>query len=193
MKLRTLFTGIMSVLILFSFSAVYSQQGDQADMMKKWQEYMTPSTAHQPFVKMVGNWTAVVTNYMGGQETKSDGTGTYEMILGGRYLKSTFKSTMMGMPFEGMGLDGFDNVTKEYLSVWVDNFGTGIEYLKGKFDEKTKSVVYTGSMVDPMAGKEVPTKSIMKFIDDDHTTTEIYSFENGKEVKSMQIDYTRVK
>jgi hypothetical protein len=100
---------------------------------------------------------------------------------------------MMGMPFEGMGLDGFDNVTKEYLSVWVDNFGTGIEYLKGKFDEKTKSVVYTGSMVDPMAGKEVPTKSIMKFIDDDHTTTEIYSFENGKEVKSMQIDYTRVK
>lgn len=193
MRFKTLFVGMMSILILFSFSAVYSQQGDQAEMMKKWQEYMTPTTAHQAFAKMTGNWNAAVTMYMGGQETKSDGTGTYEMMLGGRYLKSTFKSTMMGMPFEGFGLDGYDNATKEYLSIWADNFGTGIMYLKGKMDDKTKTITYTGTEVDPMSGKDIPVKTVTKIIDDDHTVMEMYTIDNGKEVKNMQIEYSRAK
>lgn len=193
MKIRAMFASIMSALFLISFSAAYSQQGDQAEMMKKWQDYMTPSTVHQAFAKMAGNWNASVTTIMGGQEMKSEGSGVYEVILGGRYLKSSFKSTMMGMPFEGFGLDGYDNATKQYLSVWMDNFGTGIMYLKGKMDDATKTVVYTGMIVDPMSGNEVPTKTTMKMIDDDHSVMEMFSFENGKEVKNMQIDYTRVK
>ncbi len=32
----------------------------------------------------------------------------------------------MGMPFEGMGIDGYDNLAKQYVSTWVDNMGTGI-------------------------------------------------------------------
>jgi len=39
----------------------------------------------------------------------------------------------MGMPFEGMGLDGYDNASKEYISIWIDNMGTGIMYMKGKW------------------------------------------------------------
>ena len=193
MKFKTLFFGMLSVLILFSFSAVYSQQGDQADMMKKWQEYMTPSAPHQALAKMVGTWKGAFTVYMGGQETKSDGTAMYEMILGGRYLKGSFTGNMMGMPFEGFELDGYDNASKEYLSVWLDNFGTGIMYLKGKMDEKTKNLVYTGSEVDPTTGKEIPVKNVIKIIDDDHQVMEMYMVEGGKEVKNMQVEYTRVK
>jgi hypothetical protein len=193
MKLKTLFKGMMLLLILFSATASFAQQGDQAEMMKKWQEYMTPGTVHKSFAKMAGNWNAVVTNYMGGQEMKSEGTAFYEMILGGRYLKSTFKSSMMGMPMEGFGLDGYDNASKEYLSVWADNFGTGIMYLKGKMDEQTKNIIYTGTMVDPMTGKDTTTKTVMKYIDNDHTVMEMYMVENGKDVKNMRVEYTRTK
>ena len=28
-------------------------------------------------------------------------------------------NVMMGMPFEGMGLDGYDNASKEYISIWI--------------------------------------------------------------------------
>lgn len=193
MKLKTLFVGIILAIFLFSASASFAQQGDQAEMMKKWQEYMTPGIVHQSFAKMAGNWTAVITNYMNGQEMKSDGTASYEMILGGRYLKSTFKSSIMGMPMEGFGLDGYDNATQEYLSVWMDNFGTGIMYLKGKLDEATKSVIYNGTSVDPMTGKNLPVKTIAKNIDDDHSIMEMYMITDGKEVKSMHVEYTRSK
>jgi len=172
MKLRIITTAFV-MMILFIFSTAFAQQGDQAEMMKKWQEYMTPGPAHQSFAKMAGNWNAVVTMYdPSGKESKSDGTANYEMILGGRYLKGTFKSSMMGMPMEGMGLDAYDNAAKEYVSIWIDNFGTGVLYLKGKMDEAAKTIVYTGTMVDPMTGKDQVMKTTMKSIDDAHAVME---------------------
>jgi len=193
MKIKTLFTVMMLSSIFFSTSANFAQQGDQAEMMKKWQEYMTPGPVHQQFAKMAGNWKATVTNFMDGQEAKSEATAKYEMILGGRYLKSYITGNMMGMPFEGVGLDAFDNATKEYISVWIDNFGTGVLNLKGKMDDKTGDIVYTGTMVDPMTGKDQTTKTVMKQIDNDHQQMVMYMIDGGKEVKNMQIDYARVK
>jgi hypothetical protein len=52
-------------------------------------------------------------------------TCTNTMILGGRYQQSMIKGNMMGMPFEGMGLLGYDNAQKLFYSTWVDNMGTG--------------------------------------------------------------------
>jgi len=62
-------------------------------------------TAHQAFAKMVGNWKAIVTVFdaQAGEQNKSEGSAAYEMVLGGKYLKSTFKGSMMGMPYEGNG------------------------------------------------------------------------------------------
>ncbi len=193
MKIKTLFIVMMLSSIFFSTSANFAQQGDQAEMMKKWQEYMTPGAVHQQFAKMAGEWKAIVTNFMDGQEAKSEANAKFEMILGGRYLKSYITGNMMGMPFEGVGLDAFDNATKEYISVWIDNFGTGVLNLKGKMDDKTGDIVYTGTMVDPMTGKDQATKTVMKQIDNDHQQMVMYMIDGGKEVKNMQIDYTRVK
>lgn len=193
MKIKTLFTVMMLLSIFFLTSSNFAQQGDQAEMMKKWQEYMTPGPVHQQFAKMAGDWKATVTNFMDGQEAKSEATAKYEMILGGRYLKSYITGNMMGMPFEGVGLDAFDNATKEYISVWIDNFGTGVLNMKGKMDDKTGDIVYTGTMVDPMTGKDQTTKTVMKQIDNDHQQMVMYMIGGGKEVKNMQIDYARVK
>lgn len=182
---------IFACTVLFSFAVVHAQ--DQAEAMKKWQEYMTPGPVHQAFAKMSGNWKAAITQFMGDQEMKAEGSATFEMILGGRYMKSTFKGTMMGMPFEGNGIDAFDNATKEYVSIWIDTFGTGVMHMKGKMDEKTKEIIFTGSMVDPMSGKELSMKNVMKNIDNDHQQMVMYTVVGGQEIKNMQIDYTRVK
>jgi hypothetical protein len=193
MKFKALLSLVMFSVILISSSVSFAQQGDQAEMMKKWQEYMTPGPVHQQFAKAVGNWKAVVTSFMGGQESKSEGTSSSEMILGGRYLKTSFKGSMMGMPFEGMGLDAFDNATKEYISIWIDSFGTGVMRLTGKMNETTKEIIYTGTMVDPMTGKDAMTKNVMKNIDEDHQLVVMYMIEGGQEIKNMEIEYTRVK
>jgi len=182
----------VSIILLFICSSTFAQGADQQEMMKKWQEYMTPGTVHQGFAKMAGNWKATVTMFdPSGQQMQSEGTVVYETILGGRYLKSSFKGTMMGMPFEGMGVDAYDNATKEYISTWVDNMGTGLMYLKGKWDDASKSIIYTGTMVDPMSGKDQPSKTISKMVDDNHVVQTMFNIVNGQEVKSMEIAYSR--
>jgi hypothetical protein len=194
MKSRTLYYGVVFSLLLFSASLSIAQPADQQEAMKKWMEYMTPGTAHQSFAKMVGNWKAIVTVFdaQSGEQNKSEGSAAYEMVLGGKYLKSTFKGIVMGMPYEGMGLDAYDNATKEYISIWIDNMGTGVMYMKGKWDDDSKSFIYTGNVVNPMTGKEEKNKNVLKITDDDHMVMTSYTFVGEKEVKQMEIQYSRM-
>ena len=39
----------------------------------------------------------------------------------------------------------------------------------------------------------VPVRDVVRVIDNDHHVFEMYETRNGKEVKTMQIEYTRAK
>lgn len=127
----------------------------------------------------------------GGSPTKSTGEMKNEMILGGRYLKSTNTGNFMGQPFEGIGITAYDNAKKMYINTWIDNMGTGIMTLTGAWDAATNSVNFTGNMVDPASGKDVPVREVIKMIDDNHQTMEMYASMGGQEVKTMEIKFTR--
>lgn len=183
------------VIVMFTVSLNITAQ-DQEAMMKAWTEYMTPGPMHKMFEKMAGDWKTVTTftDPASGQETKSEGTAKFEMILGGRYVKSIHNGTMMGMPFEGLGIDAYDNKLGEFISVWIDNMGTGLIQMKGKFDESTKTLSFKGTGVDPMTGKEMPYRSVTKIIDADHHLFEMYgSAPDGSEYKMFEMTYTRIK
>lgn len=32
----------------------------------------------------------------------------------------------MGQPFTGIGMHGYENLTKKYVTMWIDSIGTGI-------------------------------------------------------------------
>ena len=38
---------------------------------------------------------------------------------------------MMGQPFSGVGIDGYDNLRKKYVTTWIDTMGTGIFSMEG--------------------------------------------------------------
>jgi len=46
-------------------------------------------------------------------------------------------------------------------------------------------------MVDPANGKDIPVREVMKIIDDNNQTMEMYSMANGKEFKAMEIKYVK--
>lgn len=171
----------------------FAQEMDQAAMMKAWEAYMTPGAVHKMMAKASGNWTNEITSYMEGQSTVSKGSAVVKMILGGRYQQSEYKSTMMGQPFQGMSLLGYDNKTQEFTSVWVDNMGTGIMTLKGKWDEASRSVTFTGTMVDAMSGQDMPVREVVGWPDADHETMVMYQTINGVETKMMEMKSARVK
>jgi len=185
---------LIFLLLLSSMTFIDAQQEDaQAEGMKVWTEYMTPGPMHEMMAKSVGNWKTISRFWMdpSGEPMETEGTGKTEMILGGRYQKSTHNSTMMGMPTEGIFLMGYDNATEEFTAIWIDNIGTGTAIAKGRYDESTKSITLNGTMVDPMSKQDMNFREVYKFLDNDHHLLEMYMVYNGQESKSMEIEFVR--
>ena len=69
--------------------------------------------------------------------------------------------------------------------------GTGIMNMEGKCDDRTRGVVFKGTMVDPMTGKDVMVREVFRPIDDKNQQLEMYHTKMGKEFKVMEIKFTR--
>lgn len=168
----------------------------QQAMMEAWAKAAAPGPEHEAMAGMAGTWTTVVKNFMdpSAPPMESKGTAEFAMELGGRYMVQRFHGEMMGQPFEGLGYDGFDNVTKTYRSIWMDSMSTGIMVMNGKADPASTSIKYTGSMTDAASGADIPMESVITFIDKDHQKMEMWQpGPDGKMVKSMEILYSRKK
>ncbi|MCK6481044.1 MAG: DUF1579 domain-containing protein [Planctomycetes bacterium] len=119
--------------------------------MEAWQKAMALGEEHRRMAAECGEWTAAGKMWMaaGAPPTESTSEATIRMIHGGRFQVMDFRGDFMGMPFEGTGITGFDNVTKEYTSVWVDSMNTGTMITRGKATGPGR-IELTGSMKDPM-------------------------------------------
>ncbi|MCG7856925.1 DUF1579 domain-containing protein [Flavihumibacter sediminis] len=179
---------------LFFFAAIaHGQTPSQDDQMKVFRDYMTPGEWHKKLAKDDGEWKAEVSMWMDPSQppTKSTAKMINKMILGGRYQESRFTGEFMGMPMEGIGTIAYDNTRKIFLSTWIDNLGTGMMYMEGKWDEATKSIILEGESLDPMLGKMVKIKETFKYIDDNNQLMEMFMIQDGKEIKTMEIKLTR--
>lgn len=187
------------ILLFLAASGVYAQDQkqnsaiSQEEMQKLWMEYMTPGWAHKILAEHTGDWKAVMTFWMDpkSEPTKSEGTATAEMILGGRYLQIKFKGTMMGMPYEGLSTDAYDNSKKVFINTWIDNTATGMMYSEGKYDKNTKTITYEGKTFNPMTKAEEKYRETMCYKDKDKMVMEVFSYKDGKEYKSLIVEYTR--
>jgi hypothetical protein len=163
---------------------------DSVAMQKAWEAYMTPSEMHKMMAAEEGKWNNEMTFWMGadGQPEKATSTAEIKMIMGGRYQETNYKGDMMGMPFEGRSTIAFDNNTKEFVSTWIDNMGTGMMVTRGTYDEATKSTTSTGTMVDPITGKEREIREIYTIVDDNTRKLEMFETPTGgEEYKSMEV------
>jgi hypothetical protein len=167
----------------------------QDDGMKKWMDYMTPGKEHQEMATMDGDWVYTQKMWMdpSAPPTESTGTAKFEMLMGGRYSRMTVKGNVMGMDFTGESIVGFDNAKKVWLSTWIDNFGTGILLMEGKYDEASKKIKYRGIAVDPMTGGEEEMVETIRMIDENTYEMEMFNVKNGEEIKNMELIYTRKK
>jgi len=191
--MKNLLSFFFLILFFLSFQ-INAQEGmPSGDEMKAWMEYMTPGEMHKMLANDVGEWHTKIKMWMapGTEPMISEGTSVNEMILGGRYLKSTHNAITMGMPMEGISITAFDNAKKEFISIWMDNMGTGIMIASGPYDEATNTITLLGTMVDPMTGKDIPVKEVIKPIDENNQVFEMYMEHEGKEFKTMEIEYKR--
>ncbi len=178
---------------LLIFTTSLNAQDEMSADQKAWMDYMTPGPMHEMMAESVGEWKTKTTFWMdpAGEPMVSEGTVKFELIMGGRYMKSNHKGMVMGMPFTGMMLQAYDNATKEFIAIWIDNLGTGMSVSKGTYDESTKTLNSTGTMIDPVSGKESHYRQTVQLIDDNHQVVEMFIMEDGKEFKNMVIELTK--
>jgi len=185
---------ICLIVFIFNTNLVAQQETGMTEEQKAWMEYMRPSKIHKMLSKSVGKWKTKTTFWMtpGAEPIISEGTSQNEMIMGGRYLQSKLTGTAWGMPMEGLNLEGFDNASQMFTSIWIDNLGTGTSIAKGKYDEKNNTINYSGSMVDPMTKGEMKFRETINFIDKNLYVLKMYLNYEGKEFQSMEVEFTRI-
>ena len=62
----------------------------------------------------------------------------------------------MGETFNGIGFIGYDNVSKKYVSTWMDTAGTGMMWSTGTMDASGKVLSMKATVNDPSTGKASP-------------------------------------
>jgi len=163
--------------------------------MAAWQKAATPGPHHQHFAEMAGTWKASIKIWMqpGTEPTMSETKAVCEVLFGGRYLVEKIEGTMMGMPFQGMSIAGYDNVKGKHTMVWIDNMGTGTIYSEGDCSDNCTVETQVYTYKDPMTMKDTKVKMVGRKIDANKHVLESFMIgEDGKEFKNMEITYTRM-
>ena len=186
-------------------TAAQPSAADMKKMMAQMMELSKLNENHKLLASLDGTWNCNVKMWMDGDTSKkpdvSKSTAVRKSIMDGRYviMDVTGKMQMPGadgkpkeITFKGMAIEGYDNVKKKFISTWCDNMGTGIMMSEGDYDAATKTFTYTGEF-EMMPGMKQKIRETLKITDKDHMDFEYYEDRGGKEMKTMEISYTRKK
>jgi hypothetical protein len=195
---------VIALAAMFAFNGASAQEKkkskakmpSQEEMMKRWEESMTPGDAHKKLEQFVGTWNVeakVWVNGPKGEPSVSKGTAEYKLALGGRYLQQEFSGEMMGQPMNGVGYTGYDNFGKKYVSFWIDNMSTAMSTMEGTMDKEGKTLTMWGKMDEPSTGeKGKKVKYVTRVVDKDKHVFESYDVTSfGEKQPVMVITYTR--
>jgi hypothetical protein len=167
--------------------------GDKQEMMKKVEAAGAPGPGHKALEHFVGNWRAEVKCWMepGGPPNVSQATAKVTWTMSGRFLEESFQGEMMGKPFRGRTLMGYDNTKQVFNSVWVDDMHTSMFTSEGKGDSGNKVITLEGRTTCPATGRrDIPMKVVLKVISPDKHTFEMFDGSKGN-ARTMEITYTR--
>ncbi|MFQ5724628.1 MAG: DUF1579 domain-containing protein, partial [Terriglobia bacterium] len=196
MRSRVLLVVVVGLLLGWAAPLRAQEQTPQMDpqMMEYLEKYAAPGEHHQHLEMLAGTWTTQATFWPapGAPTMESTGIAEHHMVLGGRFLQTSYRGDFAGMPFEGMGIVAYDRFLNTYVETWVDNFGTMVLVSKGTCDGTGKVRTVTASFTDPMTGQPTQMRSVYRIVDADHYVLEMYApAPDGNEYKVMEIAHTR--
>lgn len=173
--------------------------GNEAEAIAQWLAMNAPGEYHAKLEGFVGNWDVATKFWFapGMPVQESTGSSQVQWILDGRFIQENFQGNvqMPGMepqPFKGFGITGYDNMKKQYISIWSDTMSTGVMQSSGQYDTDTGVLQLVSNYDDPMTGQPTTMRMTHKFIDENTTVMEAFSkTPDTDEYQCMEITYTR--
>jgi len=161
---------------------------DQQKAMEAYAKAMAVAENHGLLEFFIGRWdvTSTMWSFPGTPPTTSQNAGDVTSILGGRFIMMKFSGTMMGQPFEGIQIVGYDNMQKKFQTLWIDSSSTAFFLLSGTCDAARKTWTDMGRWADPMGGT-TNVRSVTRIVGPDEYVYEMYmGMPDGKEFKSLE-------
>jgi hypothetical protein len=207
MKLRTLGCVCVALALAAGAAGAQEEKAEKADkkpsvkqqdpqaMMAAYEKASEPTEQHKLLERHAGKWTLSLKSWMDPKQppVESKGTAEGKVILGGRFVQSTITSDFMGKPFSGVGVTGYDKAKKKFVGTWIDSMSTGIMRSEGTADAAGKVITTQAVSTDPLSGKDSRMRIVGKWESDDKLVEEFYEKRGGKEMKTMEITYSRAK
>jgi hypothetical protein len=202
MSTRVRRTGIAALAFTACASLAAAQEGapaappmspEEQKMMAAMEAAGRPGPEHQWLATATGSWELTATFWMGpgAEPMVSKGTVERTMMLGGRVMAEKVVAEMMGAPFEGHGMAGFDNVSKTYWGTWNDNMMTGLMTSTGTC--AAGKCEHTMTANDPVSGQLKQTRMTSEHHPDHEVHVMYDKGPDGAEWKAMELVYTRKK
>jgi hypothetical protein len=171
------------------------KEADPAAMMAAYEKAAEPGEPHKLLQKQVGKWNLSLKSWPapGAPPMESTGTAETKSLLGDRYVQMEISSNMMGKPFTGIATTGYDKAKKKFVGTWIDSMSTGMMLSEGTADPAGKVFTTQAAATDPLSGKPTKMRIVSKWESDDKFVDEFFEKKGGKDVKTMEITYTRAK
>lgn len=168
---------------------------DEKTAMEAVMKAATPGEPHKRLEPFVGEFDFVAKFWMDPAKdpVESKGRSSNKWVLGNRYIEEQVQGDFGGVPFEGRGVMGYDNLQKKYLSTWIDNMGTGIMFSEGTVNKDGKVFTFTHEDVDPVLNQKIKCKDVTTILGPDSYKTEFFRLYGDKEYKVMELTFTRKK
>lgn len=174
------------------------------EAMKKWKDSIKPGAPHERLEHFVGTWKTTTKMWLSGPDgpaLETQGTSEIKWVLGKRFLMEEHHGAMMmpdlkgGMekvPYEGIGLTGYDNIRNLYTASWCSSLATNMLTMQGGADPSGKVFRMYGEMDEPMLGVYGRmVKYVTRIVDKDTHVFEILDLHARDDYRVFEITYAR--
>lgn len=162
---------------------------------EKFARISSPGEHHAHLGRQAGEWEAEIRIWAAPETEPIVTPGVIEShwILGGRFLETTFRGELFGEPFEGKGVDGYDNYAKKYVGTWRDNLGTLTLLFKGECTDDGTVRTMMADLTDPISGKALRNKAVTTFSleEDTYTYASFLVAPDGTEFQNFEMKARR--
>ena len=151
-----------------------------------------PQKEHQWLKQLAGDWDLDMQMQEPGKDVMRAKGAESARLIGGFWIQTEVKATMMDMPFTGMMTVGYDIQKKKYVATWIDSMSDYLWKYDGSLDQSAKILTLETVGPCPMqGGKMTRFKEAIEIKDKDHRLfTSTVDFD-GKWVQVLTINYTR--
>ena len=159
-----------------------------------------PGANHELLGELAGKWNYVLKISRGPDKPpiETKGVVVRQPIMAGRYYLADFNVEMLPgasgelerANFQGKEIEGYDNIKQKFFSIWIDNASTSVTVFEGTYDRRSRTFTYT-TETEPQPGKKTKVREQIKLVDADHYTLEWFEEHGGREIKTIEIAYTR--